>query len=303
VRLAGNLPGAPSPAGATPVTGIIVAHAANGQTVIDTPVGRLSVSLPPGAGQQPPGSTFTLEIVSVGSGTAAAGVLPAPGSGAKALPTLGNDWPTLKAAISALTTVDPSFARQLVDIALPRFGTPRFLSQLLGQLVSGGPADARTLLGDTAHALLERAGRGDVLTRLDAELQEMNRLNSSSSDWRVVFLPLADPNELRQLRVYTRKKKGDKGKGKERSGRFIVEADFEAYGPLQLDGLVQKPRIDLIVRSHVEFPPSMQAGIAEVFGRTCDASGLIGKIFFHAAPHFPVSPLDEMAQAGPGLSV
>ncbi len=302
VRL--TAPGAPATAGSTPVTGTLVAHTANGQTLIDTPVGRLTVNLPGGLGRPPLGSQIALEILSSGGSAATANPLAAATSGAKPLPTLGQDWPTLKAAIAALASVDPSFARQLVDIALPRLGTPRFLSQLLGQMVTGGgPADSRTLLGDTAHALLQRAGRHDVLAALDRELQEMNRLNSSASDWRVIFLPLADPNELRQLRVYTRKKKGDKDKGKERSGRFVVEVDFDQYGPLQIDGLVQKPRIDLIVRSHVEFEPGMQAGIAEVFGRTCDASGLIGKIFFHASPQFPVSPLDEIAQAGPGLSV
>ena len=302
VRLASPLPGAPTAPGATPVTATVVAHTANGQTLIDTPVGRLTVNLPAGTGSQLPGSSIALEIVSVGGGALPAASLAVTSAG-KALPTLGQDWPTLKAALTALTTVDPSAARQLVDVVLPRLGTPRFLSQLLGQLVTGGPADARALLGDTAHALLERAGRRDVLAALDNELREMNRLNSGPSDWRVLFLPIADMNELRQLRVYTRKKKS-RDKGKERSGRFIVEAEFEEYGPLQIDGLVQKPRIDLIVRSHAEFSPSLQAGIAEVFGRTCDASGLVGKIFFHAAPHFPVSPLDEIAaHAGSGLSV
>jgi hypothetical protein len=296
-------PATPTTPGATPATAMIVAHTANGQTLVDTPVGRLTVTLPTGIGRQPIGSAIALEIVSVSAGTSAATPL-ALSNAAKALPTLGQEWPTLKAAMAALTAADPSFARQIMEVAMPRLGTARFLGQLLGQLTTGGgPADARALLGETATAILERAGRGDILARLDAELREMNRLNSSPSDWRLIFLPIADMSELRQLRVYTRKKKGGKGKERESSGRFIVEADFEAYGPLQLDGLVQKPRIDLIVRSHVEFTPSMQAGIAEVFGRTCDASGLIGKIFFNASPTFPVSPLDEITQAGPGLSV
>ena len=307
LRFIPTTPGAPPPPaapGAAPATAIIVAHAANGQTLIDTPVGRLTVTLPSNVSHQPIGSSIALEIVSVAKGTPAAALLALAPNPAKTLPTLGQEWPTLKTAIAALTAADPAFARQLIENAIPRLGTPRFLNQLLGQLATGGgPADARALLGETVHAILERAGRGDILARLDTELREMNRLNSGPSDWRLIFLPIADMSELRQLRVFTRKKKGSAGKEREHSGRFIVEADFDAYGPLQLDGLVQKPRIDLIVRSHVEFTPSMQAGIAEVFGRTCEVSGLIGKIFFNASPTFPVSPLDEIAQAGPGLSV
>ena len=302
VRFVPLVPGTAVPAptpGAAPVSATIVAHAANGRTLVDTPVGRLTVTLPSDAGHQPIGSRVPLEILSVTREAAGPSPQALASNAAKALPTLGQEWPTLKAAMTALTGADPSFARQLLEMAMPRLGTPRFLSQLLGHLrMGGGPPDARALLGDTAVALLEKAGRGDILARLDAELREMNRLNNSASDWRLIFLPIADLNELRQLRVYTRKKKSKSGKEREHSGRFIVEAEFEAYGPLQIDGLVQKPRIDVIVRSHVEFPPSMQAGIAEVFGRTCDVSGLVGKIFFNASPTFPVSPLDEITQAG-----
>jgi hypothetical protein len=204
--------------------------------------------------------------------------------------------------MAALADVDLPLARQILEINMPRLGSPRFLGQVLQYLATPTTAEARTLLGDTAVMMLERAGRGDMVARLDAELREMNRLNASSSDWRVFYVPILDMNELRQLRIFTRKRKS--GKDKERDGgRFVVEVDFDDLGPMQIDGLVQKPRIDVILRSHVELPPGMQAGIAEVFGRTCDASGLVGKIFFHATANFPVSPLDEIAKAGPGLSV
>jgi len=286
-----------------PVQATLVGRTPAGQAIIDTPVGRLAVNLPPSTGTLPIGSPLALEIVSFGSlpGSVASLALGSQAAASRSLPTLGHEWSSLKAAMGALGSIDPPLARQILEISLPRLGTARFLGQVLNQLASGGARDARALLGDTAHAVLERNGRADLLARLDAELREMARLNSGASDWNVMFLPLVDVHELRQMRVYTRKKKPG-GKGRD-AGRFVVEVEFDQLGEVQIDGLIQKPRIDLILRSHVELEPGMQAGIAEVFGRTCDSSGLIGKIFFQATPQFPVAPLDEITSAGPGLSI
>jgi hypothetical protein len=114
---------------------------------------------------------------------------------------------------------------------------------------------------------------------------------------------MLDTTIVRQLRVFTRRR-NPAGGAASSSGRFIVEVEFESVGPLQLDGLVNKPRLDLILRSHVDLPPPLQAGIAGVFGQTCDGAGLVGKIFFQTLPTFPVSPLDELAQSAPsGMSV
>jgi hypothetical protein len=301
IRLAAPA-GSPTPS-TVPVQATLVGRTPAGQAIIDTPLGRLAVNLPPSTGTLPLGSALALEIVSFGSLPGSVASL-APGSqaaAARSLPTLGHEWSSLKAAMGALGSIDPPLARQILEISLPRLGTARFLGQVLNQLASGSARDAKALLGDTAHAVLERNGRADLLARLDAELREMMRLNGSASDWNVMFLPLVDVHELRQMRVYTRKKKPG-GKGRD-PGRFVVEVEFDQLGEVQIDGLIQKPRIDLILRSHVELEPGMQAGIAEVFGRTCESSGLIGKIFFQATAQFPVAPLDEITSAGPGLSI
>jgi hypothetical protein len=301
VQLRLTTPTAPALPSAVPTQATLVGRTPTGQAIIDTPVGRLAVNLPPSTSNLPIGSPLALEIVSLGPATGSLASLAPGAAAARTVPTLGHEWSSLKAAMGALADIDQPLARQILEISLPRLGTARFVGQILSQLAGGGAQDARALLGDTAHAVLERNGRTDLLARLDAELREMARLNSSASDWNVLFLPLMDLNELRQMRVYTRKKKA---RGKSRDpGRFVVEVEFEQLGEMQLDGLIQKPRIDLILRSHVELAPSMQAGIAEVFGRTCDSSGLVGKIFFQATPQFPVSPLDDITRAGPGLSI
>lgn len=292
LRLIGALP--TTPLGPNQIAGTLVGYVPGGQAIVDTLLGRLAVPLPHGAAPPSAGSALLFELF--GFGARATGADPA-----GAMPALGREWPALKSAMTALAEIDLPLARQILEVTMPRLGHPRFLGQILRYLAM--PAtEAGALLGETAVARLERAGRHDLVARLEADLREMSRLNSHATDWRVFYVPVLETHELRQLRIFTRRRKSGKDKSRD-GGRFVVEVDFDDLGPMQIDGLVNKPRIDLILRTHVELPPAMQAGIAEVFGRTCDGSGLVGKIFFQSTSTFPVSPLDEITRAGPGFSV
>lgn len=269
--------------------------------IVDTAIGRLAFSAPL-ADDASVGSQIAFEIAAPALRPAPA----APGSPAlvpaRGLAGLTTEWPAFKAAISTLTAIDPALARQVVETAMPQLGNPRFVAQVLAFLATSVD-DVKALLGQAAVDALQRAGHGDVLSRLQADLQDMSRLNSSATDWRVFYLPLLDSTELRQLRVFTRRRKAGTDWRRD-SGRFVVEVEFESLGPLQLDGLVQKPRLDLILRSHAELPGALRSGISEVFARTCEAAGLNGKIFFQAQPSFPVSPFEEMSRSPmPGVSV
>jgi len=277
----------------------VVGRTPAGQTIIDTAIGRLAVNAVIGSDIES-GAQIALDLVGiVGRDNPFPAAAQTLGSG---LAGLGSDWPALKAALAALSEIDAPLAQQIMEIVLLRPDNPKFLGQILG-LLARPASNLKALLGEAADDALRNAGRGDLVAHLDADLQDLARLNASATDWQVFYIPIVDTAALRQLRVYTRRRK-IKGSAGDASSRFVVEVEFEQLGPLQIDGLVHKPRLDLIMRSHHEIPPALQAGIAGVFGQTCDGAGLIGKIFFQTMPAFPVSPLDEMQRHhGAGLSV
>ena len=283
----------------------VLARTPAGPTIIDTAVGHMSVTLPPMA-EVSEGTQIAFEILAVharAAATPAAMTTAATVASQRTLPTLGHEWPSLRAVLETLTVLDPSLARQVSDVALAHPASPRFLAQLLSFLAAP-THDSQSLLGQTAAASLERGGHGELITRLNADLREMARLNATPSDWRVFFVPILDMSEVRQLRIYGRRRKAERERGRDPGNRFVVEIEFEHVGPLQLDGLIQKPRIDLILRSHAELSPAMQSGITEVFDRTCAAAGLAGQMFFQAMTTFPVSPFEEITRTlRPGLSV
>jgi hypothetical protein len=298
-------PAAPAAPAPNQLAATVIGQTPGGQTVVDTALGHLALTLPPNTNAAN-GKALTFEVISIAAGATAeadAAGLSATVVSQRALPGLGHEWPAMKEVLDTLIELNAPLARQVIDQSTARPATQQFLRQILS-FISTPTSDVRTLLGHTAAATLEQAGRGDLLMRLDGDLREMNRLNQAPTDWRVLFVPIMDANELRQLRVFTRKKKSGQDKERDSGGRFIVEIEFEETGPLQLDGLIQKPRIDLILRSHTQLAQGMRQGIADVFDRTCATAGLAGKLFFQAAPAFPVSPLDEMTKSSSGgLSV
>lgn len=280
----------------------VVAVTPAGQVVVDTAIGRLALNASPVA-ENAAGSQIAFEVAAPAtrpSSAASAGAFATAAS--RGLAGLTTEWPALKAVLTTLADIDPRLAQQVVETALPRPDNPQFLSQILS-LINSPAEDVKMLLGQAAATALQNAGRGDVMTSLNTDLRQMARLNAAPSDWRVFYVPLFDSTEARQLRIFTRRRSKSDPR-RDSGGRFVVEVEFEELGPLQLDGLVQKPRLDLILRTHVELPATLQTGITGVFGQTCDAAGLQGKIFFQAIPTFPVSPLDEMtSSSASGLTV
>lgn len=306
LRFVGALPtlaAAAASASSGQLVATVVAVTPAGQVVVDTAIGRLALNASLLI-ENPTGSQIAFEVAApaMRPGTAAsAGTFAAATS--RGLAGLTTDWPALKTVLTTLADIDPRLAQQIVETALPQPDNPRFLSQVLA-LINAPPDDVKMLLGQLAAETLQQAGRSDVMAGLNADLRQMARLNAAPSDWRVFYVPLFDSTEARQLRVFTRRRRSGSDPRRDTGGRFVVEVEFEELGPLQLDGLVQKPRLDLILRTHAELPAVLQTGISNVFSQTCDAAGLQGKIFFQAIPAFPVSPLDEMmSSSASGLTV
>lgn len=275
------------------LTARVVAHTPGGQTLVDSSVGRLAMTWPAGVPRPAEGARLALEVT-----------MPLPVRNAAAEPAirssvpLARDWPNLKEALKELATADPALARRVMDEGLPRPG-PRLAVQVLSYLATDR-TDARSLLGENVAGALDRAGHGDLLQRLDSDLREMQRQANASNDWRAAYVPFYDGRDLRQLRLFSRRE-GEGGKRERESKRFIVELDFSELGEVQIDGLMRKPRLELMLRTHKEIPRDMRDELEVVFLDGCTLVGLAGKIYFQATDRFPVSPLDDIARKERGV--
>jgi hypothetical protein len=289
-------PAAP-PAAPKPATGMevrVLGLMPGGQTLLDTPIGRLVAKWPAGLPRPAEGAKLTVEFAAL-----QAMASPAKDAGPlKSNVPLAREWPALKEAFKSLADAAPALARRVLDEAIPRPG-PKLAIQIMSYLAADR-ADARSLLGEAVASALERSGRGDILQRLDGDLKEMQRQAAAPGDWRVAYVPFQDGGELRQLRIFSRRERSREKKDRD-SKRFVVEVAFSEMGDVQIDGLMRKPKLELMLRTHRQIPADLRDEIELVFLEGCTLAGLAGRIYFQAGERFPVNPLEEIAQHTQGV--
>jgi hypothetical protein len=203
-------------------------------------------------------------------------------------PVRADGWPALDQTLAALDKAMPSLAQQ-------------FRAELAA---GSGPALAGTLLfllgtiyggrwpGQAVLRALAAAAHEHLYGKLTADIGDLTRLSADAAtgEWQVFTLPLISGDAVRPLRLYLRRRdaKNDaRGDGK----RFVVEAELSRLGPVQLDGLLREPRLDLVVRSHARLPDALRGESAKIFHAACAAQGLTGDLVFATAADFQVAPL------------
>lgn len=301
VRVLPETPAKAAPAPQAPASNFVqtvqarvVAHTTSGQTMLDTALGKFALSWPQGVPRPAEGARLALEVTLPQLAKALANADPPLKSGA----ALSRDWPSLKDTIKVLSEHDPGLAKRVLDEGFPRPG-PRLATQVLSFL-SGERTDARAMLGDQIAGALDRAGRSDLLQRLDSDLKEMQRQANAPGDWRAAYVPVWDGQNLSQMRLFSRRESKKDAKGR-KVERFVVELDYSEFGAVQVDGLMQKPKLDLILRTHTAIPADMRDEIEVVFLEGCSLAGLAGHIYFQAMAKFPVNPVEEIAKQDRGM--
>lgn len=291
---AAPLPQAPASNFVQTVQARVVAHTSGGQTMLETAMGKFALAWPQGVPRPAEGARLALEVTLPQLAKTAAAEMPLKSGAA-----LSRDWPSLKDAIKVLAEHDPGLAKRVLDEGFPRPG-PRLATQVLSFL-SGERTDARAMLGNEIAGALDRAGRTDLLQRLDADLKEMQRQANAPGDWRAAYVPVWDGQNLSQMRLFSRRETKKDAKGR-KVERFVVELDYSEFGAVQVDGLMTKPKLDLILRTHTPIPADMRDEIEVVYLEGCTLAGLAGQIWFQTMAKFPVNPVEEIAKQDRGIT-
>ncbi|MBP2290365.1 hypothetical protein [Azospirillum rugosum] len=279
-----DMPDAPD--GATPdepvLRGTVAGTTAQGQPILATRKGMLALNV---QANLPQGATVTAALTDPGQALRAAAPAATPPG-----PLTERDWPAMRQILATLAGVDRAAAQSLLATAMPQ--PNRKLTAALSFLLSairGG--DARGWLGDEAAAALDRAGRGDLVQQLDREFKSLQQQAADPlpGDWRPFVLPMFDANGPLPIRLHIHPIKGDeeedggrKGKRDGKGSRFLLDLELSRLGPLQLDGLVQPNRFDLILRSHTALAPELRLDLIQIFADSIRAVGYVGGLSFQS---------------------
>jgi hypothetical protein len=251
------------------VTGLVTAITSNGQPILHTPLGTLTLDT---RAPLPPGTSLALEIA-----------LPATGGAAPAT-VLASAWPSLESLEETLFHSLPAGQAEAAARALPQVG-PRLASGILFFLSALNQGTISAWLGK-ADATAGQSGRGELYERLGREFASLSRtIETPAGEWRFVSLPLWSDQGLRELRCYFRHQEhgGRPGEDGEKATRFVLELELKHHGSLQLDGLVRARLFDLVLRSRRPLPALVRGDLMALFEETNAIAGYNGRLVFQAS--------------------
>ncbi|QCO17761.1 hypothetical protein D3869_21460 (plasmid) [Azospirillum brasilense] len=293
----GGTPATPQALDGPVLKGTVAGSTPQGQPILATPQGMLALNV---QASLPQGSAVTAALTDPAKALQTA----PPPLAAEPGPLSERDWPAMRQLLTALAGVDRSAAQALIGTVMPqpnrKLGAAMsfFLSAIRG-------GDARGWLGDDAASALEKSGQGSLLSQLEREFRSLQQQAGDPlpGDWRPYTLPMMDANGLLPIKLHihpinseedgkTGRKGGDKG------SRFLLDLDLSRLGPMQLDGLVQPNRFDLILRSHTPLAPEIRLDLIQIFADSIRAVGYIGGLSFQSGAKCWV----KLTRAGAGGS-
>jgi hypothetical protein len=294
-----------SPAGAATVaasgkaptlSGVVAGTNNAGQPVLRTPAGVLALNT---VEALPPGTRIDTEVL----GVALPRDLAVEGDARpQSLLGLSHDWNTLEQALPALQQ-QPGAANFLQNV-LPQPG-PKLAAQMMFFMAALQVGDVKAWLGDGAVQGLQRAGKGRLVQRMGEEFQQMGRAAEAAGEWRGFFIPIFDGQKMQQIRVFSRSAGEDETDKDDPENtvksRFLVDVELTRLGALQVDGLVRRKRLDLVVRTRAPLPEEMRRDLHAIFGRTAGATGIEGSITFQVVRQMPPLPLADVAGHAPAV--
>lgn len=195
-------------------------------------------------------------------------------------PRGGSAWSGLGDVLSALARAELPAVVAIRPQLQP--GHPQFSGTLLFLMAALRLGDPKVLLGERGIEALTKSGRGELIERLReaARKSAAPMLDHHNGEWRSQMVPVGDGEAIAPLQVAFRRV--DDAGGEEtaqeerRSHRFLIDFAPSQLGMLQLEGLVDDKRFDLVMRSERPFPPALAAELKDAFARGLEEAGLGG---------------------------
>lgn len=283
------LPNLPASGAQTLLTGQVLDGAPQGQTLVATARGPLSIPLT----SPPAGTRVALEV----TGMALPGASAAAPDAASRFPGLGDALRALSSG-SAAGQAGATSALANLQAAIPQPGPQMAAAMLFFMAMGRGGTGGKGWLGNSASEVLDgvKPGSLDALSRELGGVEGRAR-DSSGADWRLTSLPMMQEGRLEEIRLYRRPEDEKDGQGGEAGDgnkpiRFIVEAHFSNLGGVQLDTLTRPGHLDLMLRTLEPFDQETRDEIRALFAGTVSALGKTGELGFQQVKRFDVAPVE-----------
>ncbi len=199
-------------------------------------------------------------------------------------PLLGDGWPVLEEVLNVIAQVDPVHAAN-IRTSIPNASNPAQLpSAILFFIAATGIGDVRAWVGDRTFETLIQAGRAELSTLLGSDFTAIasRAAEQTPQGWRPFMVPMFFGEELHRMQFFTRQHfdEGEDGQTSGKQTRFLVNVSQTKLGPIQLDGLVNEHRLDMVLRSDEMLKQEMRQEIRQHYAQALKSGGLAGAINF-----------------------
>jgi hypothetical protein len=197
-------------------------------------------------------------------------------------------WPALQEALQVLLNPTVAAAQTALRNTIPSPANARMAPTTLFFLAALRMGNIESWLGDNILQALRQSGRKDLADRLGGDFSRLSIQSKTAlaGDWRVISLPLLHDEQLSQIQFYVRHQHERDESDAEDDGapkkmtRFILNLTLSRMGDLQLDGLMHKKRLDLVLRSSEKLPADIRQEIAKRYTAGIEEVSLQGSITF-----------------------
>ncbi len=196
------------------------------------------------------------------------------------------DFASLRELVAALATIRPEAAESLQQLRVPNPAQHLGATVLffLSALKNG---NLEEWLGGPNLFRLEKDGKRHLVEKMISDIEEAGgqAKDAKIGEWRSWPLPLYTGQHYEMLRLYVHedssRQEKESGAGKpDAKTRFLITMNMARLGAMQMDGLSQNKRLDLVIRSERALPPTLPDELREIYIRTLEALDLTGTIGF-----------------------
>jgi len=203
----------------------------------------------------------------------------------------GPAFQSLQHVLAALEQISPRVLQNVMLNFLPR-PTDALPGALLFLLSAFKQGNVRDWLGDNTVDILANAGKSDVVRSLSKELSAAGQPAQDAvvGEWRTYPIPLYAGQQFQSLTLYVhsdRDARKDKAQNAAGAGkiRFVIDMRMSKLGAMQIDGFVQKKKLDMILRSENVLPEGLHRELRQGYIKALDAVGYTGTLNFQVGRH------------------
>lgn len=195
--------------------------------------------------------------------------------------------PSLPEVLSSLTQIETKILENLFDTRIPQFNNA-LGGALLFFMSSLKQGNLKSWLGADAIDALSYNGKSTLITKLMQELANTGEgvKDSSVGEWKSYPLPIYVSNNFQVFNFYVHNNsdrpftKGSDTQAGSGYLRFLIDMRMSKLGLIQLDGLVQPKKLDVIVRSEHTLPDGLHQELRETYIRTLSSIDYAGSLAF-----------------------